>query len=452
MASATATQAPPGHNGERSGSNASPAAINERQVARWISEGFAAILPQIMNPITARLDQMEDSIQYLGRAGQFGAARQQVPQQYGTAQQVLGALQGIRLATVSSTIPVPKFNQKKTTSTDFLKDVERYYRAQQYHPNDYLFLVKNVLPSDAKEWWEHVRQRINSWEEFKEEFQQKYDGPDNIMERMRILQTRLQRLHEPTETFIYEMIKMSRVVYPHESLEFAVERTRNALYPQIRLALGAQRIGTPEELVKTCIVVHRCLEAQARVSKETIRLPPLSKIDGDKSTDGHKFKKSKEKHKEKSKDKNEENQGESSSRGSGSLQFTNSQRRGSRPYDSSRQFRGRGSFPSRGNPYRGNEKREDPAKDQSQKSNSQSGNPSSSAGQDKKNLANVQCIKCKGFGHLSKQCPNKRGVALIAGDNEWETEYEADYDESQMDEYVNDEYSNQDLNSEERKH
>lgn len=52
--------------------------------------------------------------------------------------------------------------------------------------------------------------------------------------------------------------------------------------------------------------------------------------------------------------------------------------------------------------------------------------------EDANKLANVQCLKCGGFGNLTKECPNKTGIAMAGMEdaNDWE-EYETEASENE---------------------
>src|SRR5207302_2743272 len=115
---------------------------------------------------------------------------------------------------------------------------------------------------------------------FKTLFISKYETCTGINERMKILQTRQQRPNEPTDAFIYEMIKMSKIVYPQEPLQQAIERTRNALFHRIRVGLGAQAFETPEAMLQAVTTVHAGLLAADRALGEKSNLPPVASNEG----------------------------------------------------------------------------------------------------------------------------------------------------------------------------
>src|SRR6185503_10540001 len=86
--------------------------------------------------------------------------------------------QQIRIANI--VLPVPKFDQKNSTASEFLDEVEAYFAAQNYHPDQYLYLLPAVLPTDANIWWKRNKPGIFDWEEFKLAFLNRYQSISDV--------------------------------------------------------------------------------------------------------------------------------------------------------------------------------------------------------------------------------------------------------------------------------
>jgi len=314
-------------------------------------------------------------------------------------QEMLDAIRSIRYSNSTKT-PVPKFNMKKTTAVEYLQEVEAYYEITNVHPDRFLYLVTTILPEQVKLWWDHHKASVRTWQEFRALFISKYDTSSGANERMRILQTRQQRKTESVERFIYEMIKMSKIVYPQEPIQQALDRTRNALFHRLRVGLGAQVITTPEALLEAVSTIHAGLLAQDRAMNVKSDLPPITETEDS------------SKNKNNWKDKHENTSDQTTSQRSGIRGRSSNFRSRSRSF----QRGGRSSY-GRGQSSN-NSSNEQERQSQRNSEQSTSSRPSSSQSNSKpkgnEGLANIQCLKCRGFGHLTKQCPNKRGVALVA--------------------------------------
>jgi len=161
---------------------------------------------------------------------------------------------------------------------EFLKEVERYYVASGYQHSEYLYLVKTLLPYNVKLWLDHYKDSIKTWKEFKEAFIAKYDTCSQANESKQLLNTRKQNSNGPTDSYIYEIMKLSKVVYPHEPIQQAVKRTRNGMFHRLQIRLGAQVFESPEDLLETTRLVHVSLLSQDKKTNSKSYLPPNSSV------------------------------------------------------------------------------------------------------------------------------------------------------------------------------
>jgi len=331
------------------------------------------------------------------------------------AQAFVRALQGIKLTTVSSKIPVPKFESNKDTPTAFLTDVERYFRAQNHPPEQWLYLVKTILPIDAKAWWDHRKQNVLTWNAFRQEFINRYDSWIDINERKRMLYTRQQK-KEPIEQFIYEMVDIAKRLLPDEHLRDSVQRAKQALNHRIRGALGPGLFQTPEELFQACRTIHKDLEQADSRQKFPNYLPPLyqtqettakkgDNAEASSSKSSYNGGKSKTYYNKEKTDANEK-----SPESSTSSSYTGSTRGGYSNGGRGRSgYKGkyRGSYQGNGNGFKSSRN------DSTGQRESQGNNSTTSKGNIPQSNVDVRCLKCRGFGHNAKQCPNKSGVAYV---------------------------------------
>lgn len=359
------------------------------------------------NPTAGSSRGTSGQTSYRGRSHSAHASHStgHIPDPQQQQAEMLDAIRSIRFGN-SRNAPIPKFNLKKTTAAEYIQEVEQYYEVTNVHSSRYLYLISTILPEQLKLWWDHYKSTVQTWQDFKTLFISKYDTCAGANERMRILQTRQQRNNEPTDAFVYEMIKMSKVVYPTEPLQQALERTRNALFHRLRVGLGAQVITSPEALIEAVSMVHAGLRAQDHAMNVKSDLPPLTATD--KTNERQKNEKQ---HPSGSRD--DSNQRDARGRG-----FTFRTR--GRSYYRGRS--GRSNWNSRHRSENSNQ-REGQAQRSSEESVSRRGGHSQSSershsqpndrSRSKDKFANVQCLKCRGFGHRTDKCPNKRGIAMV---------------------------------------
>jgi len=290
------------------------------------------------------------------------------------------AVKSIRINTTIIT-PLPKFDIRRTTAKEFLSEVERYYVASGYQHNEYLYLVKTLLPHSVKLWWDHYKDSIKTWKEFKKAFIAKYDTTSQAIERMQLLNMRKQKSNEPTDSYIYEMMKLSKVVYAEEPVQQAMDRTRNGMFHRLRVGLGAQIFKSPEDLLEATRLVHASLLSQDNETNVKSQLPPISSQSTDKNTD----KWSKKNYHDNRNGNKEENQ---DSNANGNRKFSFNFRRGN-----SNANRGRGSW--------------NPRFKSSNKQNQEDSRT-------KDHVAKIRCFKCNGFGHTANVCPSSTAIAMAA--------------------------------------
>lgn len=179
-------------------------------------------------------------------------------------QQVQVNIPPIRIRHANPNLRIPEFDSKKTTASIYLNDVESYFRNQGIEDADRLSSVSTILSPECKLWFDHIKQTTNSWLDFRRVFESKYDSWQQRQERTAYLINRRQRDGEESETFIWEMLRLSKLVYPNEALEDSVRRARDALLPSIRCCLGELSNYQPDILIERARTVTKDIQARDR--------------------------------------------------------------------------------------------------------------------------------------------------------------------------------------------
>jgi len=141
-----------------------------------------------------------------------------------------------RVATVTNVktcIQVPVYDSKRMTSEAFLKKCRLYFIAPGYSPAQFHEVLPMVLKGEFKLWYESAINEINSWDDFVTKFRARFDNETVKRKRLRTLYTRRQNQNDPSETFIYEMVALSKQINPTESNEVTFKRCVDALLPDI---------------------------------------------------------------------------------------------------------------------------------------------------------------------------------------------------------------------------
>ncbi|CAL8129110.1 unnamed protein product [Orchesella dallaii] len=85
--------------------------------------------------------------------------------------------QTTRVLTVNKRIKPPFYNPNTMSAASFFSKCEKYFRAQGYQKNQYQ--VHIILKHNVKLWYDSVMNRIDSLDNFKEWFAQRFDKPSD---------------------------------------------------------------------------------------------------------------------------------------------------------------------------------------------------------------------------------------------------------------------------------
>jgi len=325
-------------------------------------------------------------------------------------------------------VPIPKFNPKKTTANHFLDDVETYFRAQHHAENRWVNLIPTILQNENKQWYDLVKNEIETWANFRQLFINKFDSPAVQQERLRNLYTRRQNATEPLETYVYDMVTLAAQVNPAEIMQTRVTRARDGLIPRLRLALQSQVFDTADDLINAGKLCLKTLRDQDNFKQG---LPPATKAEADQQA------------KPSQPSTSTQNTERSNTNTTQPRQYYNSNYRGNfnqRGNFNGRQqnqryngYRSNNNYNNNNNSYQGSnfnpnsDNRPNAERQPDQRQNSSRGGHSSSSSrqptqQPNNTQQNVKCHKCLHFGHLARQCPSKQGVMMpLTGEDDLNT-------------------------------
>jgi len=172
--------------------------------------------------------------------------------------------QPIIITSTRTEVRVPKYIPNVMTADTYLTEVEDYFKTQGYKPDQYLYMIPSILDRDKKTWYEHAKQPAWTWDIFKAAFRSKYDTWFHRQSRADYLHRRVQREDESNEAFVWTVMRLSKQVYPMETVEDAVRRCRQKLLPRIKLQIRELSAWTPDNLIEQCNLVVEDLKDMRR--------------------------------------------------------------------------------------------------------------------------------------------------------------------------------------------
>ncbi|CAL8129626.1 unnamed protein product [Orchesella dallaii] len=179
-----------------------------------------------------------------------------------------------RVVTVNTRIDPPIYNPDTMSAASFFSKCEKYFRAQGYPENQYHNMIHTILKHNVKLWFDSVVNRIHSWDDFKQNFAQRFDKPSDRERRIRLLYTRKQR-NESCEQYIQEMVTLARQIDDIEEETVSVNRAFHGLHPELILNVGCLDNLTINTLMEKLAFAYDAIRARDARNKVYTWLPPL---------------------------------------------------------------------------------------------------------------------------------------------------------------------------------
>ncbi len=323
--------------------------------------------------------------------------------------------QTTQITVVQSNGEKPKFDPHSQTAVAFLQEVASYFAAQNIQERNYQIVFRSLLNEEGKSWYDNVVHEEVSWEELRQGFVDKYDTWYEKQERERALHARRQGRNEKVAPFIWDMVRLSKMVYPDEEEEITVQRCRQALLPNIRISLGKPSVWTIDSLIQAAEVVMKDLRDLERYNQASTNYNNYGNrgrgqwgyrgyrgnfnyhggFNRGGSYGNYQGNSYQNQERQSQQQNQEQSQGQQQSASTSSNSNRGSESNGNRGNRGSNNYSNRGSYPSRGRGY--------------------SNGYSTRGGRNQnKDLSNVLCYKCHQLGHYAGQCPQRRNVAAMA--------------------------------------
>lgn len=318
----------------------------------------------------------------------------------------------VQVRQINTTIDIPQYDAQKTNTKTYYTNLKKYFKAQGYDEDNYHNYLGGVLKGEFKLWYDAHSHEIDSWKDFEKSFSQKYDSDEIERNRCKSFYSWKQRLIDPCEQFVYEMVALGKQVLPTPYLHMDVllATVRDALHPEIGLAIADQDLNSIDDFMNRIAIVHNNLTRQSRLNKgKQIEIPPLK---------GNRDDLLKQQRQNNQSNRNDHSRGRSQFRSSfhGSRGYNNNQHKKNYESNSSNQSheRNRDRYSSNRNSD-SNHSRDGNGANHRNSSNSNrdrnqqqnNSNPRSDNGRGRgrgREYPDIKCHKCSRFGHIARNC------------------------------------------------
>jgi hypothetical protein len=111
------------------------------------------------------------------------------------------------LVIVSGHIPPPKFNQDLETASNFLHELELYFKQKKVHQDERLLHLSSIFKGndELELWWLRTKLIVGNWEGFIDHFTQMFGSLSDKASALERLYSRRQKEGEPFQKFALEM-------------------------------------------------------------------------------------------------------------------------------------------------------------------------------------------------------------------------------------------------------
>ncbi|CAL8128631.1 unnamed protein product [Orchesella dallaii] len=321
-----------------------------------------------------------------------------------------------RVTMVNSRIDPPYYNPDTMSAASFFSKCEKYFRAQSYPESQFHNMIHTILKHNVRLWFDSVVKDINSWEEFKNAFQARFDKPSDQERRKRLLYSRKQK-NESCEQFIQEMVTLARQVDENETENVSVNRAYHGIHPELILNTGCLDNLTINSLMEKLAFTYDAIRARDGRKGGFTWLPPLYGYNVEKGPQYHAS--------------GNRGRGRGQGRGYGfrsqpytmpsqgqqpnPQQINNIAPQNNPSFSSQHRNQTQQQMPNQFNrqQHSGNYQQQPGNNQTFQRTSFQNQNRggSSSENYDK---SKMQCRNCNQFGHFARYCPQQQGIANMA--------------------------------------
>ena len=317
--------------------------------------------------------------------------------------ELISALSGLRALSAAPISP-PRFDSKKVTAKNFLTRIEDFLKLLNFSETDFKSAVRGYLPHDCKSWYDANAANFQDWDDFKVQFETRFDSNLEKCKRLRILTTCCQSVNDPTETFIYEQFELAKNCFPGVDEKDLIPYIQDSLHPRLLSIIGTTYSPNVTDLIRNCKIATKRLVDVDRMEMKKIDVPYMQPDEG-RSGSSHN-----QRHEEEAGRSGVASQRDAST--SQGKKFRGGYKE-KENRDNGRSQSGRGENSNK-NDNQGNLQ-------------SQSDNSISGSSQNKPNPPQnpLRCYRCQGYGHKQKDCPSDYDYAKLLADQAEKSEEES---------------------------
>jgi hypothetical protein len=131
------------------------------------------------------------------------------------------------------------------------------------------------MKGEYKLWYDAHASEVNSWYDFTKLFHQRFNNDTIERDRQRLWHTRKQKLVDPCEQFVYEMVALGKQIVGDNEDHKILMHIRAALHPDISISIPDDCCHYVDSMLDRITVVHDALSRQSRVHNKPADIPPL---------------------------------------------------------------------------------------------------------------------------------------------------------------------------------
>lgn len=175
------------------------------------------------------------------------------------------------------TAPGP--NSKTVEVHEFLARVDEYKNENRLTDEQMLARIHNLLRGSASIWYRHKKQSISEWEEFLEEFRQRFSDGDDLNTLLSKIYTRKQKQGEITLAYVDEMMEMmdrSKCEFTEEDRLDNILRGIRTEVQRLARTCALQTVDDLTIYIRKVFGRYDAMPAYGKDHRQKFRSPPVN--------------------------------------------------------------------------------------------------------------------------------------------------------------------------------
>lgn len=157
-------------------------------------------------------------------------------------------------------IPEPFHGRPNEDAEDWLEEFERVAKSNHWSPDEKLFHVYFALEDGAKTWFINREATLTTWDEFCRRLRDTFGNTDRRENAQRLLESRIQQLHEGVAMFAEDMVRLFHRADPNMSEAKKLSHLMRGVREQLFVGLVRNPPTTVDEFIREATAIERALQ------------------------------------------------------------------------------------------------------------------------------------------------------------------------------------------------